>query len=144
MYRREKLFFIYIFDQYKLKNNKITFYVFLLSSIITALKIINKPQILTSFSNINVSFSRRFSSFLLAWLPFMIDHNILYQCSTQQETKQPQSHKEWGGKKYMYVQMCAICEGQSREKKHREKRKVRAICWWWFCIFFYVHVREVV
>jgi len=53
----------------------------------------------------------------------MIDHNILYQYSTQLERENSLSLIKNEARKNMYVQICAIREGQSIAKKNTEKEK---------------------
>jgi hypothetical protein len=52
----------------------------------------------------------------------MIDHNILYQYSTQLERESSLSLIKNETRKNMYVQICGIREGQSIEKKIQEKK----------------------
>ncbi len=71
----------------------------------------------------------------------MIDHNILYQCSTQRERKQPQSHKEMRREK---INVCANVR-HSRRTISRKERKEKSTCSMLMVLHsFYVYVREVV
>jgi hypothetical protein len=77
--------------------------------------------------------------FLVARLPFVIDHNILYWCSRKRRRKQHQSPKRMRREK---IHVCANVRHSRRtidRKKKTEKRKVRAVRWC-FGSFFFVYV----